>query len=285
MFNSGIETTLNAGPSMAPTEEPEDVNEDENKEVEGKPKLIVEVRSGGCVNPDDICSLARPLSSFSSGGALIETADEQLQHHNEQHPEHQSTKEEIFLTCFNLIIDVLNGQLELQDVELHSGLNGPYAPEILSLVNKIVSTKWLSELSNCLEEAAYLNSVSETNEGSEEVTIIEELLIDLLQLVHGTIKKLIPPEDSQDEDGNNEDSNNTLTASGSSVGDANKGKKGNTPGLSQFMAVLTTMQSTVEKPQTMEESDSESSQDGCEEDFDTSVIEEYSVPLQLVSFL
>ena len=157
MFNSGIETTLNAGPSMAPTEEPEDVNEDENKEVEGKPKLIVEVRSGGCVNPDDICSLARPLSSFSSGGALIETADEQLQHHNEQHPEHQSTKEEIFLTCFNLIIDVLNGQLELQDVELHSGLNGPYAPEILSLVNKIVSTKWLSELSNCLEEAAYLN--------------------------------------------------------------------------------------------------------------------------------
>ena len=53
-------------------------------------------------------------------------------------------------------------------------------------------------------------SLSETNEGSEEVTIIEELLIDLLQLVHGTIKKLIAPEDSQDEDGNNEDSNNTL---------------------------------------------------------------------------
>ena len=96
---------------------------------------------------------------FSLGGALIETVDEQL-HLNEQqqqHQEHQSTKEEIFLTCFNLIIDVLNGQLELQDVELHSGLNGPYAPEILSLVNKIVSTKWLSELSNCLEEAAYLN--------------------------------------------------------------------------------------------------------------------------------
>ena len=96
---------------------------------------------------------------FSLGGALIETVDEQL-HLNEQqqqHQDHQSTKEEIFLTCFNLIIDVLNGQLELQDVELHSGLNGPYAPEILSLVNKIVSTKWLSELSNCLEEAAYLN--------------------------------------------------------------------------------------------------------------------------------
>ena len=68
----------------------------------------------------------------------------------------------------------------------------------------------------CLSFYSY--SLSETNEGSEEVTIIEELLIDLLQLVHGTIKKLIPPEDSQDEDGNNEDSNNTLTASGSSMG-------------------------------------------------------------------
>ena len=131
----------------------------------------------------------------------------------------------------------------------------------------------------CLSFYSY--SLSETNEGSEEVTIIEELLIDLLQLVHGTIKKLIPPEDSQDEDGNNEDSNNTLTASGSSMGglftfsylftfaefntefvyisDTNKdNKKAKTPGLSQFMAVLTTMQSTVEKPQTMEESDSES---------------------------
>ena len=43
------------------------------------------------------------------------------------------------------------------------------------------------------------------------------------------------------------------------ISDTNKdNKKAKTPGLSQFMAVLTTMQSTVEKPQTMEESDSES---------------------------
>ena len=51
------------------------------------------------------------------------------------------------------------------------------------------------------------------------------------------------------------------------------------------MAVLTTMQSTVEKPAAIEDSDSESSQEGNEEDFDTSVIEEYNVPLQLVYHL
>ena len=78
--------------------------------------------------------------------------------------------------------------------------------------------KWWSHGKFFLCLPFYSYSLSETNEGSEEVTIIEELLIDLLQLVHGTIKKLIPPEDSQDEDGNNEDSNNTLTASGSSMG-------------------------------------------------------------------
>ena len=84
-------------------------------------------------------------------------------------------------------------------------------PKEKSLVFNLFSTQFF-----CLSFYSY--SLSETNEGSEEVTIIEELLIDLLQLVHGTIKKLIPPEDSQDEDGNNEDSNNTLTASGSSMG-------------------------------------------------------------------
>ena len=51
------------------------------------------------------------------------------------------------------------------------------------------------------------------------------------------------------------------------------------------MAVLTTMQSTVEKPHATEESDSESSQEGNDDDFDTSVIDEYSVQLQLVYHL
>ena len=47
------------------------------------------------------------------------------------------------------------------------------------------------------------------------------------------------------------------------------------------MAVLSTLQSTVEKPSYMEESDSESSHEGGDEDFEVKV-EEYGIPLQLV---
>ena len=49
------------------------------------------------------------------------------------------------------------------------------------------------------------------------------------------------------------------------------------------MAVLSTLQSTVEKPSHMEESDSESSHEGGDEDFEVKV-EEYDIPLQLVKY-
>ena len=80
----------------------------------------------------------------------------------------------------------------------------------------------MTDLSNGLEEAAYLNSLNETDEVNDEVTLIEELLIDLLQLVHGTIKKLVPHEVlANEEEGNgggSDDPNNTI--SGSSEVDA-----------------------------------------------------------------
>ena len=126
MFNDGM-VTLHGGPAIAPTEDLEEL--DENKE-DDKPKLIVEVRSG-IVNPDLLINLARPLTLHSTG-ALLESAEDQPYDNQCQ------TKEEIYLTCFNLTIDVLNGQLELQDVELQNGLNGQYAPEILTLVNKVI---------------------------------------------------------------------------------------------------------------------------------------------------
>ena len=50
------------------------------------------------------------------------------------------------------------------------------------------------------------------------------------------------------------------------------------------MAVLSTLQSTVEKPSHMEESDSESSHEGGDEDFEVKV-EEYDIPLQLVKYI
>ena len=50
------------------------------------------------------------------------------------------------------------------------------------------------------------------------------------------------------------------------------------------MAVLTTMQSTVEKTRELEETTSESSLDGTDEEFVVK-IEEYPIPLQLVYFI
>ena len=47
------------------------------------------------------------------------------------------------------------------------------------------------------------------------------------------------------------------------------------------MAVLSTLQSTVEKPSHMEESDSESSHEDGDVDFEVKV-DEYGIPLQLV---
>ena len=59
-------------------------------------------------------------------------------------------------------------------------------------------------------------------------------------------------------------------------------KKG--PGLGQFMAVLTTMQSTAEKVKEVEDSSSISSEEGNDEPFELRV-EDYPVPLQLVYHL
>ena len=39
----------------------------------------------------------------------------------------------------------------------------------------------------------------------DSITIIEQLLTDLLQLVHGTLKKLVPPEPVQEEPRENAD--------------------------------------------------------------------------------
>ena len=117
-------------------------------ETEKKPRLINEVHSGGCIDPDNICSNAGHRSPFSD--AILEAAEDQNQ-------DDQQTKEEIFINCFNLMIDVLNGQLEVQGIELKSGINSPNASDILALLTKVMSTPWFSDLSNGLEEVAFLN--------------------------------------------------------------------------------------------------------------------------------
>ena len=211
--------------------------------------------------------------------------------------EEERNREEIFLTCFNLMIDVLNAQMELQGIEKHTGLTGTHVPDVIKLINKLLATPWLTDLSNGLEEAAYLNSINENFEQADEFNFIEELLTDFLQLIHGTLKKVIPLETFDDEE-NGDEANNTVNSGaggggGQGGGAASGGgmdsdtrqailKKG-TPGLGGFMAVLTTMQSTVEKPKQMEESSSES-EDGNEDEFEVK-LDNYGIPMQLVYHL
>ena len=128
------------------------------------------------------------------------------------------------------MIDVLNGQLEVQDIELKNGITGPHAPEILNLLTKVMSTPWFSDLSNGLEEVAFLNSMNENPElHDDSITVIEQLLTDLFQLIHGTLKKLVVNENSEEE---NNDEMNGCSASGSTEAEnkTNMLKKG-APGL------------------------------------------------------
>jgi hypothetical protein len=159
MFNKGVET-LHKGPLVVATtpageeeldssgeEEKKTVTDDKAKRQVSRPKFIVEVCSGGCIDPDDMCTLARPVSPFSD--TLLEAPEEQAGN-DEEH-----NKEEIYLTCFNLMIDVLNGQLELQGVERHTGLTGSNAPDVLALATKLLATPWLPDLSNGLGRSIF----------------------------------------------------------------------------------------------------------------------------------
>ena len=136
MFNQGLER-LHQGP-MAEVANAEDLDEEEDEPIAAadgeKPKLIVEVRSGGCLDPDTICQQNRPRSPFSD--AILESGEDLIQ-------DHEQSREEIFLNCFNLMIDVLNGQLEVQAIELHSGIKGENPENIIALIFLHCSTGYI----------------------------------------------------------------------------------------------------------------------------------------------
>jgi len=56
------------------------------------------------------------------------------------------SREELNLTCFNLMIDVLMIQMDLQEVERHTGPAGPHNGDALALLNKMMSTPWLTDI-------------------------------------------------------------------------------------------------------------------------------------------
>ena len=109
-------------------------------------------------------------------------------------------------------------------------------------------------------------------------SLVEELLTDFFQLIHASIKTIVPKEESNDAEDNGGSSDDKSLAESRNA----MLKKG--PGLGGFMAVLTTMQSTVEKPRELEESSSESELDGSEEEFVVHP-EDYPTNLQLIYYL
>ena len=59
------------------------------------------------------------------------------------------------------MIDVLNSQMDLQDIEKHSGLTGNHSADFLAIVNKMLSTVWLSDVSNVLAETLEADELTE----------------------------------------------------------------------------------------------------------------------------
>ena len=184
------------------------------------------------------------------------------------------------LTCYNLMVDVLNSQMDLQDVEKHVGLLGQHSTDVLNLIDKMISTPWLNEVTEVL-------SAEEIAEEDEDgITFLEDLLIDYLQLAHTAVRNVInldpcneSDDDVQDTVQSSSDPENTKEKSSNIL------KKG--PGLGGFMAVLTTMQSTVEK--TKEHLDDTSSESSSNEDEDEKEyypdVNDFDVSVQLVYHL
>nr|XP_040575380.1 protein unc-79 homolog [Lepeophtheirus salmonis] len=176
------------------------------------------------------------------------------------------------MTCYNLMVDVLNSQMELQDVEKYVGLLGAHASEVLGLINKMLSAEWFGLITQVLSD----EEISEEDE--EAIHGIEDLMADFLQLTHTAIKNVVNSDPSGDSD---DDTQETVQSVCSDPKDSKEKllKKG--PGLGGLMAALTTMQSTVEKTKdNLEESPSETSSED-EKEYSPE-IEELEIPVKLL---
>ena len=250
MFNDGVDSLHKDGLDLDP-----------------KGPTLIQDATSGCKSEDDILD-----GSGSLNGDIIEEAAE------EDPP--LVSKEELNLTCYNLMIDVLTSQMEQQDIEKHVGLLGPKASDVLGLLNKMLATPWMTDINRCLVDTVDFDDLEEDEEFG--IRAVEELLTDFLQLSHITIRNIISLDTNSDSD--DEGCHDTVHATiHSESGDKAAALKKN-PGLGQFMAVLSTMQSTVEKVKEADESSSESSQEDSDEPF-VLKIEDYKVELQLVYHL
>jgi hypothetical protein len=174
--------------------------------------------------------------------------------------------------------------MKLQGVEKNSGLGGKYANESLALLNKMLATPWFHTVNKCLLDTVDMEDLEDDELFG--INAVEELLTDFLQLTHAVIRDVLPkdPEPADyDEDNENNYTQTANTATGAAPDIDGKManmalKKG--PGLGQFMAVLSTMQTAAEKVKEVEDSSSISSQEDSDEPFELK-LDDYPVSLQL----
>ena len=74
------------------------------------------------------------------------------------------SKEELNLTCYNLMIDVVHSQMDTQDIERHVGLNGPHANDVLAMINKMLCTPWMQAINKCLVDTIDCEDLEEEEE-------------------------------------------------------------------------------------------------------------------------
>ncbi len=256
-------------------------------DIDPKGPALVTGVTCGCKTEEDILSGTASASAPSAGGG--DTLIEEDAEAGEEENLPVISKEELNLTCYNLMIDVINSQMEQQDVERHVGLHGPSAQDVLALVNKMLRTPWMQAINKCLVDTIDCEDLEEDEEAG--IRAVEELLTDFMQMVHIMVENVIPVDTNfgGDDDDDGMDPNNATIHSGDALGEKSGGggpatmKKAT--GLSQFMAVLTTMQSTgMDRSRDADDSDSTSSQEDSDEPFVLKV-EEYPIPLQLVYHL
>ena len=143
MANNGIDSLHKDGADVDP----------------GGPALITGVTCG-CRSEEDILSGAAALPRAGEDGI----AEEEEEEEEAASGGAMVSKEELNLTCYNLMIDVLHSQMDTQDVERHAGLGGPHAHDVLAMINKMLCTPWMAAINKCLVDTIDLEDLEEDEE-------------------------------------------------------------------------------------------------------------------------
>ncbi|GAB6020639.1 hypothetical protein CHUAL_003310 [Chamberlinius hualienensis] len=175
MFNDGILSIKNAG------------NEDTQSKpssYRGPPQFANSV-----ISNEDASDEMQPASSISSG-------DHQGFERKVGQPQEES---EANISCFVLMLDILLKQLDLQEVDLHQGLEHIVSKETLSLMLEMIKAPWAGR-HTCLDEESFECSFCEL------CTIFYQFSLELMEFVSpieeasDLIKYKVPEQEIENEE-------------------------------------------------------------------------------------